>query len=702
MPKKRIVPSIPLDTSKNLLLDIPEHVLDRVIHFLPPGDLGAVRETCTTLKQAGFAQHTAQHIMDLVRHSFPFMTEAESNEIKKLVNSYEKIESVPLLAPQILPKLLEWQQKDLEPFHEDIAAWQKLLRDEPGRSKAIKKFVNKITDLVITEKLSTIFLSIKTRNIFVLKREEWTMLPITWLLHIRDRLNLSAFQWAQLSNHQDFLNLIYTKINAQVQLLSFQDHLVTISAPLEDWYASNLLQWAISCEQPPAIFFRSHKLDVQLDALGGVNVFGENAFHHAARNVDPTWLNYLLAMVSNEPDLRVKLLEQKNSKRMTPLLAAAQIGNWQAVSILLEHGAKSNGLTRAFPTAQDVIDRRSNRKLTRFHIAAQYLEAAQVQQLLNQNPNFPIDTPDDTGKTLLHIACHRGMLDLVTALLALGAAPAQKDDNGWSALHFAIAGNNLKVIKRIYSVTINYQTTTEGWSIGHVTARYANVKVLEFFKDEILKLDLYDRDGLTPLAVAIKHSRYKTVDYIIRNLPENTKLPINCLHVAATTGFIHINQLASYVDNLNEKGIGGNTALHLAAMHGNLICAYHLLRAGADARITNAQGHLPVTYAKQTKKDVLICLFKLKTYGKELAKPGFFGKSPAKKSPEKHDAAKALRKVLFKDASPETLQPHAFYFTPKGSKTLSKIHTLLLPLKQANLTIKNKDTQPMASSSFSI
>lgn len=44
------------------------------------------------------------------------------------------------------------------------------------------------------------------------------------------------------------------------------------------------------------------------------------------------------------------------------------------------------------------------------------------------------------GRTILHLACHEGYLDLVTVLIDAGADMMVKDDEGDTPLHFAAFG----------------------------------------------------------------------------------------------------------------------------------------------------------------------------------------------------------------------------------------------------------------------
>lgn len=44
------------------------------------------------------------------------------------------------------------------------------------------------------------------------------------------------------------------------------------------------------------------------------------------------------------------------------------------------------------------------------------------------------------GRTILHMACHEGYINLVTALIDFGADMAIQDDEGDTPLHYATFG----------------------------------------------------------------------------------------------------------------------------------------------------------------------------------------------------------------------------------------------------------------------
>ena len=64
---------------------------------------------------------------------------------------------------------------------------------------------------------------------------------------------------------------------------------------------------------------------------------------------------------------------------------------------------------------------------------------------------------DEYGRTALHYACGDGNTILCAELLAAGALPNSRDDNGWAPLHFAAQAQSASVV----SLLLNSGAETE-------------------------------------------------------------------------------------------------------------------------------------------------------------------------------------------------------------------------------------------------
>ena len=138
------------------------------------------------------------------------------------------------------------------------------------------------------------------------------------------------------------------------------------------------------------------------------------AYHGDARNV-------------SELLLKGAMVDFRNKKGFTPLLAAAQRGHTEVCELLLEKGS-------------DLEESESSAQYTALHLAAIYGHESLLQLLIKYKPNLNIRTR--TEATPLHLASQEGHLASVKILLQAGADPLLPKVNGALAIHLAAKHNH--------------------------------------------------------------------------------------------------------------------------------------------------------------------------------------------------------------------------------------------------------------------
>lgn len=679
------------------LAALPVELFARITQKLPADDAANFRLVCkqfATLGRNDFA-------LEWIRKYFPTTTEAvrpgqrmtfAQNKIKEIEAQLTKERPASWLPEQLMPSLLELQRYELEPLYRDFENINR--RAHPYLWGEVK---------AILPELSQIFLWIKTGNKSKLKEIEvkFTDFNVLWLLNNLDRNHLSAFDWVQISGNKELLDTLYLKSSKMpcLRLGLGRDFPGGLSEAI---YHSNVLQLAIKCERTPQqLLSLIYEVNLASNILL-TNSKQENSLHFAARNFDPMWLLYLLK--KQDRGNLLESLEQENIDGLTPLETAAQIGNWQAVSLLAKFGASTLNLNRFLYQKTD-IDMREG-KTTRFHVAAQCLNLKNFKKLLASDPYFDIETPGHNGSTLLHIACFRGNLALVKYLISFrNANYLLANDHGRTALHCAILGNHARVITYLLAEIEDLsqiKPTSEGWHLSHWVVKHGDLNILRLFKTQIIaELTVRDENGDIPLALALKDGRHKHVHSILAIFPATQHIPVHCLHLAATSDDpSYFAQIVSRIMHVDAPDSDQNTALHLAAAAGNVNGVLCLLRANASPNARNDEGKLPEYYAKKSDNHLLICLFECLRYGKE-TDIGFWAK---KVHPIKYNAARVLEKVLLGQAEHEILEPYLWLFSAKVSKTLTRFYNAFLPVIAPYLVNGEDETQEdaIASSSNSL
>ena len=128
-----------------------------------------------------------------------------------------------------------------------------------------------------------------------------------------------------------------------------------------------------------------------------------------------------------------------------------------------------------------------------------------------------------------------------------------------------------------------------GWMPLHYAARIGDCEVTKLFLETNSSLAyIKDKDGMSAFHIAAGNGRNPIMNVLISECPDVCELLDNrdrtALHVAVETGYItvvnNLLHLVVFNDLLNEKDVEGNTALHLAAIHGR----YKILRRLSNDR----------------------------------------------------------------------------------------------------------------------
>ena len=124
----------------------------------------------------------------------------------------------------------------------------------------------------------------------------------------------------------------------------------------------------------------------------------------------------------------------RNSRGLSPLLAAANRGHTDICGLLLAHGS-------------DVNEVQLETKWTALHLAGAKGHEAAVEALLSWGAI--VDPQDHAGYTPLYGACQEGHLACVFALLKAGASVSLPTIDGQLPIHFAAERNRVEIVRTL-------------------------------------------------------------------------------------------------------------------------------------------------------------------------------------------------------------------------------------------------------------
>jgi len=207
----------------------------------------------------------------------------------------------------------------------------------------------------------------------------------------------------------------------------------------------------------------------------------------------------------------------------------------------------------------------------------------------------------------LGMAVQIGKLEIVQRVVALGADPIVPSyENGTTPLMKAAHAGHLPVVK--YLVGLNAHINEIDNALGTTPFHQAIIKghpqVVEYLAFNGADLNMADKQGNIPLAIAHKHARYDIAQFL-------TALPKK-LSYANITDSAKINNRAHVItllinnpECINDKDYTGRTALAWAVRNDNYELVKYLLEAGADQSIADRDGITPLDTAFETNNEKL-------------------------------------------------------------------------------------------------
>lgn len=235
--------------------------------------------------------------------------------------------------------------------------------------------------------------------------------------------------------------------------------------------------------------------------------------------------------------------------------------------------------------------------LTPLQIATQKNNKMVVTLLLEESAEM--ETPDIDGKTVLHIAAEKGFIEIVDLLLRKGASSHAIDENGRTPLHLAAMESNWSVVKLLLELeTEKIDLSQEYW--------------------EKMPIIVADKFGKTPFHLAVegkgrintmftvneflndikKRTKFGKFQSLAHTLVLDTKDKFFCktaLHFAVANEDLKIvENLLAFGAKPNQLDSEGNTPLHIASEKRNEEMMKLLVRNGADPKIPNKKGYLPI------------------------------------------------------------------------------------------------------------
>jgi ankyrin repeat protein len=246
------------------------------------------------------------------------------------------------------------------------------------------------------------------------------------------------------------------------------------------------------------------------------------------------------------------------------------------------------------------------------HLAVREGNVDIIKYLVSEGAN--VNSRNIADEAPIHIAANSGNLDVVIQLISNGADINVKDSIGNTSLHDAVENDHIQIVKYLISQGAEINTQNNGHqSPLHEAVVFNKVEMSKLLVSEGANVNTKDEDRKSPLHAAIINENLELVKYLAANgadVNAKDKFDRTPLHQAAYEGNLDVvKHLILKGSEIDEKGafylhLGkmeltlNCTPLHIAAKNGHFEVVKYLLYQGADVNLKNNDGDTVLDLAK--------------------------------------------------------------------------------------------------------
>ncbi|XP_041347042.1 serine/threonine-protein phosphatase 6 regulatory ankyrin repeat subunit B-like [Gigantopelta aegis] len=312
--------------------------------------------------------------------------------------------------------------------------------------------------------------------------------------------------------------------------------------------------------------------------------YGQTCLHYACFSKNEDIIRYLVGC-------GVYINCEDNKKRI-PLMTACFRGSPIAVDVLLELGADATKL--------DVYSEAC------VHTACKEGHVQVVEVLVHHGVDMEME--GKYGRTPFMYACQYGKSDVVDYLREITVRVLAADKNGANSLHLCFMGknNDCSIPRKLLLFGINVNSRdSNGMTAIMQASSHGNCLLFDFLYSKGANIAFQDRRRKTCYDFALQGGHNELTGKIRHEL---AAMPL-CLMTACYNGHMTlIKMLIDKVDDINEKGEKGRTALITACLGGQTESAELLISKKADVHLVDGYGISCWQYACASGKVDLVKL----------------------------------------------------------------------------------------------
>ncbi|XP_033642423.1 E3 ubiquitin-protein ligase MIB2-like [Asterias rubens] len=243
-------------------------------------------------------------------------------------------------------------------------------------------------------------------------------------------------------------------------------------------------------------------------------------------------------------------------------------------------------------------------------------DTEKVREIIGSNPD-EVKFHNSKGQTPLHVAAHKGHMEVVKVLIDGKAALEQKDEDGDTALIIAVMGKEPEVVEYLLQRGCDVNNANkQGMTALHLAAAAGHRKCAEILlkhENKLVDMNYKDLKGNSPLFIAIIKNDRRILHMLIEHpridLKVLNEMGFNCLHFAAVVNNSYalerILKTAPHMVNIQKND--GYAALHIAAVNNHTDIVLTLINQGlCDINLKTTVGQTALHLA--TDKSYYKCI----------------------------------------------------------------------------------------------
>ncbi|CAH2297216.1 ankyrin repeat and death domain-containing 1B isoform X1 [Pelobates cultripes] len=204
-----------------------------------------------------------------------------------------------------------------------------------------------------------------------------------------------------------------------------------------------------------------------------------------------------------------------------------------------------------------------------FHVAAKKNDVPTMMSLKDQRIN--INSKNNLNRTALHFAVAGNNLQAVSFLLHHKARVDIVDKHGLCVLHLAAWSADLTIFQMLIKAGADQKTTNEdGMNVLHFAAQNNKNAIVDYLLTELQlqDLDILDKKGRKPFHLAAEAGHLEMINNLLTLklfTPEKDKEGNTALHLAAKNGHRDVVEiLIERYENIDDPNENGATPFYLA------------------------------------------------------------------------------------------------------------------------------------------